>query len=952
MQVAIKEQRKDADQQDAHRIIMGSMSQLDMRLHSLESQGARSDRRVAELASLAQALTEEQRANILRLDRLEEYARCSQGQSSSFYSNSSARDRSSQAASGSEETQRRLCNVERETHTISTNLKLIVSSVEEAQARQNHRLQILEDFVTATNHQRSASTLGAPRSFPGSLAADSLAARAISVALPNDKLRLELSAAELRASESLRAAQELLRRCECGPSPRDTAASSPRRRSPNRDQDDFGIDDLRRRLDRVSGYETPPSSEGRDKFARGGGRRAGAAQLEETQASRATNQAFQEHRGAIQELYMRVGDLGQNLGPRADAVEARLQALAETVEELCQRRGVYGAGPGNIELRMQSLTQLVEEMRARFDKVVAGEQKLSLTLPTHDELRVLSRRMDEVARSASVKEASILELQSRMANIPTTDQIQHVTSLLQGQKSLTADVEDLRSKFADMTQDRLEMDSEQQNQREKIKSLQVKLEKFSSEMKSITTSHAESTAVLHTHVSDLLTSRAQSTDAISELRIQLSTPKDCGEQLTSRDDSAATHPRIEEMSARMQSLSMQIESMTASHAESISDLASSRAQSAETMAEMRLQLDAIADLRTQLETRQRTREQGVFEPTTNLQLERCEALGARLESLARDVQMIGASNADASAAMHARITELSAARTEHSESISDLQTRCKTLQSLEQVVEERSKAQLVLHSEREKRLEARLEEILSAHLKEYLSPASEDVVPLGGNELLRLNADWDMAAENMAVQTSELTAACSNLQQKYETLHDIVDGRISVSLQTLESQLPEALQKVERLIVEQSDRFGKVEENDVRLNLTQTRLGVCEEKVTNCMGLLEKVPTVSQMRMHWQEDVHRLLHELNADGLQKRMDLSIDAIEELNAQQQRTMLQVRSLMQLFDEDAFYKSDVVVPSDCGEKIVEVDQTIVQPYAVNLNTRDATTTSVDVISGETS
>jgi len=134
MQVAIKEQRKDADQQDAHRIIMGSMSQLDMRLHSLESQGARSDRRVAELASLAQALTEEQRANILRLDRLEEYARCSQGQSSSFYSNSSARDRSSQAASGSEETQRRLCNVERETHTISTNLKLIVSSVEEAES--------------------------------------------------------------------------------------------------------------------------------------------------------------------------------------------------------------------------------------------------------------------------------------------------------------------------------------------------------------------------------------------------------------------------------------------------------------------------------------------------------------------------------------------------------------------------------------------------------------------------------------------------------------------------------------------------------------------------------------------------------------------------------------------------------------------------------------------------
>lgn len=1048
MQVALQ-QRKSGEQHDTHRIIMASMSQLDMRVHSLESQGSRTDRRVAELASLSQALTEEQRATILRLDRLEDHARSSRG-----HSGTSARDVSSQVAvMGGEETQRRLSHLERETRAVSTNLKLIVSIVEEAQARQNHRLHILEDYVTATNPNRSASALGAPGSFPGSLAPDSLAARAASAALPNDKMRLELSAAELRASESLRAAQDLLRRCEGGP---DTAASSPRRRSPGREApDDFGVDDLRRRLDRVSGHESPPNSS-QEKIVRGSSRRAGVAQMEESLGGRATSHVFQEHRGAIQELYVRVGDLGQNLGPRADAVEARLQALAETVDELCQKRGGHGAAPSNVEMRMQDLTKKVDELReqvlssgkvgqiddfrAMWDemakKTSRSENNLELIksrfrdLASVEDLRELSRRVDEVVRSESMKEPSIMELRSRMQTIPTTDQIEHVTRLLQGQKSLTTDVEELRSKISDISkqqmtqnqaiaalderslsqfterfearptheqmevqlrdvtnahanriesvstslevqirdlndshanriqsvsssleahddlilqmgrrldalvlhqtrlhaesgseetkalQERLEQtNSELEKHREQTQKLQVELEGLSGDVKSITASHADSTAVLHTHVSDLLNSRKQSLETMFDLRVQLGSMQNIEEQRAACVDSSMAK-LMDDLSARVESLSAEVKSKITSNADAISDLMASKSQSADAIAELRVRLGAKIDAGMQLDVLQSERELGMVEPSP----ERLETLGARLESLARDVQVIGSSNADASVAMHARISEISVSRTEHADAIAALQTQVKGLQGLENVIEER-----------EKRLEAKLAESLSVHVKAL----SEE--------------RWDtVAVERMPTQAYDLTAECSSLRQECDTLHDIVDGRVLVSLQTLEAQLPEALQKVERLLAEQSDRFAKIEENDVRLSLTQTRLGVCEQKVQDCMVRLEKVPTVSQMRMHWQEDVHRLLHDLNADGLQKRIDLSIDAIEELNSQQQRTMAQVRSLMQGFDEDSFHKSVATTPQNCCDKIGVTETTIVQSYLMNQHVRDAVAKTFNEIS----
>ncbi|CAE8650629.1 unnamed protein product, partial [Polarella glacialis] len=65
--------RNQAEQMDV--VLRASISRLESRVRVLEGQGVRADRRAAELAGLAQALTEEQRALLIRLDRLEEQLR-------------------------------------------------------------------------------------------------------------------------------------------------------------------------------------------------------------------------------------------------------------------------------------------------------------------------------------------------------------------------------------------------------------------------------------------------------------------------------------------------------------------------------------------------------------------------------------------------------------------------------------------------------------------------------------------------------------------------------------------------------------------------------------------------------------------------------------------------------------------------------------------------------------
>eukprot|EP00931_Biecheleriopsis_adriatica_P053911 TRINITY_DN31671_c0_g1_i1.p1 TRINITY_DN31671_c0_g1~~TRINITY_DN31671_c0_g1_i1.p1 ORF type:complete len:694 (-),score=165.57 TRINITY_DN31671_c0_g1_i1:28-2109(-) len=115
-------------------VLKASVSRLETRVKALEGQGVRSDRRSAELAGLAQALTEEQRALLTRLDRIEEYVRVGQHRESPV---------------SVEDLARRLGRIEREQRAAALNLRLVVSVSEEAQQRQLQRTRNFEDLVEA-----------------------------------------------------------------------------------------------------------------------------------------------------------------------------------------------------------------------------------------------------------------------------------------------------------------------------------------------------------------------------------------------------------------------------------------------------------------------------------------------------------------------------------------------------------------------------------------------------------------------------------------------------------------------------------------------------------------------------------------------------------------------------------------------------------------------------------
>ncbi|CAJ1450615.1 unnamed protein product, partial [Effrenium voratum] len=106
-----------------------ALSRLEARVRSLEGQGVRSDRRAAELAGLAQALTDEQRALLIRLDRVEDLKR-----------------RDCQVP------EERMARLEQEQRSLALELRLSASVAEEAQQKQLQRLRTLEDVCDHRLH--------------------------------------------------------------------------------------------------------------------------------------------------------------------------------------------------------------------------------------------------------------------------------------------------------------------------------------------------------------------------------------------------------------------------------------------------------------------------------------------------------------------------------------------------------------------------------------------------------------------------------------------------------------------------------------------------------------------------------------------------------------------------------------------------------------------------------
>merc|ERR1719401_2912349 len=107
-----------------------------------------------------------------------------------------------------------------------------------------------------------------------------------------------------------------------------------------------------------------------------------------------------------------------------------------------------------------------------------------------------------------------------------------------------------------------------------------------------------------------------------------------------------------------------------------------------------------------------------------------------------------------------------------------------------------------------------------------------------------------------------------------------MDERVMVWVWNVERQLPEALERVERLASESAEHFAKFEEHEVRLNLALAKLNAHEQKVQAYADRVERQPTTSEVRSSLREEVRRQLEDANLEGLQRRISILTDSVEE------------------------------------------------------------------------
>lgn len=140
------------------------------------------------------------------------------------------------------------------------------------------------------------------------------------------------------------------------------------------------------------------------------------------------------------------------------------------------------------------------------------------------------------------------------------------------------------------------------------------------------------------------------------------------------------------------------------------------------------------------------------------------------------------------------------------------------------------------------------------------------------------DADERVRAEVLSYQLQNDVSA---LSAKLHSLQELVDGRVMTSVWRTERDVPSLLERVEQVMQECTERFEKVEEHEVKLGLSLSRLATVDQRLQSCMDRIERLPATTQVRMMLREDLHRQLEEINVDGLTRQIDLQARAIEEV-----------------------------------------------------------------------
>mmetsp|Transcript_13536 Transcript_13536/g.29723 ORF Transcript_13536/g.29723 Transcript_13536/m.29723 type:complete len:734 (-) Transcript_13536:65-2266(-) len=142
---------------------------------------------------------------------------------------------------------------------------------------------------------------------------------------------------------------------------------------------------------------------------------------------------------------------------------------------------------------------------------------------------------------------------------------------------------------------------------------------------------------------------------------------------------------------------------------------------------------------------------------------------------------------------------------------------------------------------------------------------ASDVAAIGPGITEQADAGAEGYLAALSEELQQLRAWCEGLQEA-------VEQRSQETAPSAEWESADHVQKVELLLSENAERFSRIEEQEMRLELALTKLSAQEQKVQSCMDRVEKQPGPSQIRGLCREEVRRELEDFDVDALRRRVD--------------------------------------------------------------------------------
>lgn len=568
-------------------------------------------------------------------------------------------------------------------------------------------------------------------------------------------------------------------------------------------------------------------------------------------------------------------------------LKSQLKALENSHENVHHARCAIGSLP-ELEVPGEEHSQLTRSLREHADAIADIRHQLHLTLNEDSSPR--RQAQSGSLESLASLQAQVSELHLRMAVMPTPEYLETMHQQISRERefgtvpqleafdALNARMENLQGRFADIMDSRSEALDKISELRLQIADLPTRehiLDVVREGTKCIAppSLQADKVDAVCAQVQSVAGDISDNTSQVALLNSQLS-------DLQNKNTAAAAG--VED--AHLQAIATPSAELTLS----------SETRSAMHMPSGVAVLERLDGLQLRLDNLSQEVEAKRLDEMQVQQSDRLHELKVHYDTLSQDVQAVATSNAEVSSILHERLPELASACKESTRAVTTLQQKVEAMPSLEDlqtsmqlVAEVVGKVQAVGASS------ADAAAVLNEQLQEVLAKPQEAAE-------LTNHADAPQLWETMFT-TAQLENECSALRRASVAMQELVDDKILVSLHSLERQSSEASGKVELIMAEQTQQFAKVDEYDLRLNLAVAKLESCDQKVRDCMSRIEQLPTSSHVRALLQESSLKCRGDIDVDDLTKRLAQTLGAVEDIQQSQQKHAVVLRRVLKLLDE---------------------------------------------------